>query len=312
MNSIEDTAQNMSPSLRSALSKAETTYRLVFGLLDKHHSHRKKADEAQVKENSSKIQFTGQYTDIAYADTEEMTTSNIRKICGDDKKLYNSVIENYTEAVREGHLQIERVNNENFYTLTDKGRELINSEAFRNQFEKDQRNFMCNTHKNTACIQFTGEKSDINIFRFTDSFNINSLSGDKKQISHIQKMIKNWQKYGFAEVDQNGNVTATEKCRSFFKQQDLQSVKSDMAITKINPQNLDKVAQNLKSTTAETVKKATKETAKQTISTAAKTGASTASGAATGGVSTAIMAVIELSKKGIQFLDNNLQRSASK
>lgn len=315
MNSIDSTAEAMTPSGRNMLNKVQTilyfTQNLKSTIQQLKNSNNSGNFADEVIDN--KINFTGQYSDIAFADlpgSKRITEKDILSGCKGDNELYENVLHNYHKAVSEGNMNLEiSKDKEVSFSLSEKGRDLIQQNRFMEQFQKDQINYFCNkSSKNTACINLNGNKSDINIFRYVDSFNINSVC-DNGGKSQIQKMIIEWEKYGFVHTDTNGNVTPTEKCLDYFKQQDLKGNTATMNVEKVSPSNLNQVAKAAKNTfevsknavkTAETTAKIAK--ASETV---AKAG-TIASGAATAGVSTAVTAVVELSQKGLNFMQKNI------
>lgn len=317
MSSVENTAEVMTPSGRDTLNKAQTILYFTQNIKStiqqiKNNSSEKIADEV-IDNKTNDLNFTGQYSDIAFADLPEskrITEKDILSCCKGDDELYKNVIQNYNKAVKEGNMNLEISNDKEIsFSLSEKGRELIQQNSFMEQFKKDQINYFCNkSQKNTACINLNGNKSDINIFRYVDSFNINSVC-DNGGKSQIQEMIIEWEKYGFVRTDTNGNVTSTEKCLDYFRQQDLKGNTATMNVEKVSPSNLNQVAKAVKKTSeaSKNVAKAAETTAKATKASATAVKAGTvASSAATAGVSTAVTAVVELSQKGLDFMQKNI------
>lgn len=328
MSSVESTAEVMSHSITGMISKAQTILnfsRSLASFIQQFRSNKNANNMADTpvesvnNTNFDEVRFTGQYSDIAYADCyKSISDSDIRKICKDDNKLYENVINNYRKAVSDGNMRLEVSElKEISFSLTEKGKSLIQQDSFIEQFKKDQINYFCNkSNKNTATVKMTGDKSDINIFRYVDSFNINSVcAGGGK--SRIQQMILEWEKYGFVKTDENGNVFATEKCSEYFKQQDVRGVTTEMNVEKVSPSNFKNVAQTANDATktaektARTAKTAT-DVASKSASVATKAGATTAAGTATAGVSVAATAIVELSQQGNKFLQQNLNLKANK
>lgn len=147
-----------------------------------------------VNELSSNIKLTGQFTDIAYADTDKITEKAISELCKDDEKLLNNVMDTYNNAVNDGLLKREwsKAESDVIYTLTDKGKELVNSEDFKKQLEKNIKNTLYNENfKNTAVVEFTGTKDDVNVFRYVDTLNIKSFDNNpvmKKMFDMLKSM----------------------------------------------------------------------------------------------------------------------------
>lgn len=320
MNSIEETAQSMSPGIKNLFGKVSSVSMTVFQALNAINSIKSKL---KVKSSEDDVILTGQFTDIAYADTGQITECRIKEICGADKDRFSAVMNNYNQAVKEGYLDVNPIKNPSddsydfLYTTTEKGKEYINSEAFKEQFVKDREYFLCNKqHKNSAFVKLTGTKQDINIFRYIDSFNINALQGSNT--SQIKSLLEHWQKYGFVNIDVDGNVTATEKCLRYFHRQDIKGNPANIDITKITPENLNNIAEKIKASkesAKQAVKIAASEAGKKAVAegtkAAAKVGASTVAGASTAGVATAATVVVELSKKGVKILENSMQMHSS-
>lgn len=253
-----------------------------------------------VNELSSNIKLTGQFTDIAYADTDKITEKAISELCKDDEKLLNNVMDTYNNAVNDGLLKREwsKTESDVIYTLTDKGKELVNSENFKKQLEKNIKNTLYNENfKNTAVVEFTGTKDDVNVFRYVDTLNIKSFDNNPV----MKKMFDMLKKYEFISVDENGNAKPTDKLNTYFAQQDRKGIKTNLKITKVAPDNMQQAANKIQK--AKQAAQATKKNAevatkaaKTTVNAAAKTGAATA----TAGVSIAV----DISKKGFELLKN--------
>lgn len=192
MNSVEDTAQTMfaTQTVKGIVQQATSIIinKTIYGNNGKNHNV--VAETAQqsvqqksnnVNELSSNIKLTGQFTDIAYADTDKITEKAISELCKDDEKLLNNVMDTYNNAVNDGLLKREwsKAESDVIYTLTDKGKELVNSEDFKKQLEKNIKNTLYNENfKNTAVVEFTGTKDDVNVFRYVDTLNIKSFDNN--------------------------------------------------------------------------------------------------------------------------------------
>ena len=175
--------------------------------------------------------FTGQHTDIAFvAENGKLNASEIEKI--PDKQLRENVQKSFSEAVQDGYLDFDSQRRD--FTLTQKGMEHINSEAFMTQFEKDQRGQIAG---NRAEVMLTGSASDLNVFRFTDSINLQSLASTYPSDSErILKYFAECEKYGFIHVS-DGIATPTEKCLAYLEQNPMK----DFEIRKVSPDNLEQV-----------------------------------------------------------------------
>lgn len=309
MNSVEDTAQTMfaTQTVKGVVQQATSIIinKAIYGNNGKNHNVVTETAQQSVQQKSnnvnelsSNIKLTGQFTDIAYADTDKITEKAISELCKDDEKLLNNVMDTYNNAVNDGLLKREwsKAESDVIYTLTDKGKELVNSEDFKKQLEKNIKNTLYNENfKNTAVVEFTGTKDDVNVFRYVDTLNIKSFDNNPV----MKKMFDMLKKYEFISVDENGNAKPTDKLNTYFAQQDRKGIKTNLKITKVTPDNMQQAADKIQKAkqAAQATKKnaevATKAT-KTTVNAAAKTGAATA----TAGVSIAV----DISKKGFELL----------
>lgn len=309
MNSVEDTAQTMfaTQTVKGVVQQATSIIinKAIYGNNGKNHNVVTETAQQSVQQKSnnvnelsSNIKLTGQFTDIAYADTDKITEKAISELCKDDEKLLNNVMDTYNNAVNDGLLKREwsKAESDVIYTLTDKGKELVNSEDFKKQLEKNIKNTLYNENfKNTAVVEFTGTKDDVNVFRYVDTLNIKSFDNNPV----MKKMFDMLKKYEFISVDENGNAKPTDKLNTYFAQQDRKGIKTNLKITKVTPDNMQQAADKIQKAkqAAQAIKKnaevATKA-AKTTVNAAAKTGAATA----TAGVSIAV----DISKKGFELL----------
>lgn len=309
MNSVEDTAQTMfaTQTVKGVVQQATSIIinKAIYGNNGKNHNVVTETAQQSVQQKSnnvnelsSNIKLTGQFTDIAYADTDKITEKAISELCKDDEKLLNNVMDTYNNAVKDGLLKREwsKAESDVIYTLTDKGKELVNSENFKKQLEKNIKNTLYNENfKNTAVVEFTGTKDDVNVFRYVDTLNIKSFDNNPV----MKKMFDMLKKYEFISVDENGNAKPTDKLNTYFAQQDRKGIKTNLKITKVTPDNMQQAADKIQK--AKQAAQATKKNAevatkaaKTTVNAAAKTGAATA----TAGVSIAV----DISKKGFELL----------
>lgn len=309
MNSVEDTAQTMfaTQTVKGVVQQATSIIinKAIYGNNGKNHNVVTETAQQSVQQKSnnvnelsSNIKLTGQFTDIAYADTDKITEKAISELCKDDEKLLNNVMDTYNNAVNDGLLKREwsKTESDVIYTLTDKGKELVNSENFKKQLEKNIKNTLYNENfKNTAVVEFTGTKDDVNVFRYVDTLNIKSFDNNPV----MKKMFDMLKKYEFISVDENGNAKPTDKLNTYFAQQDRKGIKTNLKITKVAPDNMQQAANKIQK--AKQAAQATKKNAevatkaaKTTVNAAAKTGAATA----TAGVSIAV----DISKKGFELL----------
>lgn len=309
MNSVEDTAQTMfaTQTVKGVVQQATSIIinKAIYGNNGKNHNVVTETAQQSVQQKSnnvnelsSNIKLTGQFTDIAYADTDKITEKAISELCKDDEKLLNNVMDTYNNAVNDGLLKREwsKAESDVIYTLTDKGKELVNSEDFKKQLEKNIKNTLYNENfKNTAVVEFSGTKDDVNVFRYVDTLNIKSFDNNPV----MKKMFDMLKKYEFISVDENGNAKPTDKLNTYFAQQDRKGIKTNLKITKVTPDNMQQAADKIQK--AKQAAQATKKNAevatkaaKTTVNAAAKTGAATA----TAGVSIAV----DISKKGFELL----------
>lgn len=309
MNSVEDTAQTMfaTQTVKGIVQQATSIIinKAIYGNNGKNHNVATETAQQSVQQKSnnvnelsSNIKLTGQFTDIAYADTDKITEKAISELCKDDEKLLNNVMDTYNNAVNDGLLKREwsKAESDVIYTLTDKGKELVNSENFKKQLEKNIKNTLYNENfKNTAVVEFTGTKDDVNVFRYVDTLNIKSFDNNPV----MKKMFDMLKKYEFISVDENGNAKPTDKLNTYFAQQDKKGIKTNLKVTKITPDNMQQTADKIQK--AKQAAQATKKSAEVAVK-AAKTGANaavkTGAATATGGVSIAV----DLSKKGFELL----------
>lgn len=248
MNSVEDTAQTMfaTQTVKGIVQQATSIIinKAIYGNYGKNHNVVTETAQQSVQQKSnnvnelsSNIKLTGQFTDIAYADTDKITEKAISVLCNGDEKLLNNVMDTYNNAVNDGLLKREwsKAESDVIYTLTDKGKELVNSEDFKKQLEKNIKNTLYNENfKNTAVVEFTGTKDDVNVFRYVDTLNIKSFDNNPV----MKKMFDMLKKYEFISVDENGNAKPTDKLNTYFAQQDRKGIKTNLKITKVTPDNM--------------------------------------------------------------------------
>lgn len=297
MQSVEDTAQSMFQHKQRSINSMLMTFREIKGVIDMF----KNRNIDETPNLTQEYHFTGQHTDIAFVDANgTLDTNTINQI--KDDNLRQNVMQSYSDAVNDGYLTYDNGN----FRLTEKGREHINSEPFKEQFEKDQLYAMS---KNKAQITLNGNASDLNVFRYTDQINLNHLAySDPAKFKRVISYFEKCQKYDFVKISSDGTVVPTEKCYQYLEQ----NKKFSFNINKINPDNIQKVTKDISKITQEATKKATQETAKKVAQETAKKAVETAtktavasSGVATAGVSTAVTAVVDLSSKGIKALSQN-------
>lgn len=233
-------------------------------------------------------QFTGQHTDIAYTATDRgVTLIDINNI--KDSELRSNVIYCYSDAIIDGYLDYDKQTDK--FTLTEKGREHINSSAFKEQFEKDQYRKIS---ENKAVVTLKGSKSDLNIFRYADEINLKMVTCNPTDYKNISEFFRRCEKYGWVTVSNSGIIKPTEKCLSYLSK----NAAKDFKIAKLTSDNLKEVFANI-----------SRKAAAQT----AKVGVKTAVGTSTAGISAAVDVIIQLSKQGVKALDRltNLNKNTA-
>lgn len=172
-------------------------------------------NSANTVPNDISVNYTGLHTDIAFVSTTKdgIERTSIESI--DDNILKRNVLESFDDAVSDGFLTCENGK----YLLTNKGKEHINSPAFIKQFEKDQKYNLTNS-ENRAMFEFKGEPQDVDIFRYTNSFDLNKLnvSDNIVAVDKVNSYFKKLEKTGFVNIDKNRVVTPTEKTLKYLSQ----------------------------------------------------------------------------------------------
>ncbi|MEE1154077.1 MAG: hypothetical protein UH241_02870 [Acutalibacteraceae bacterium] len=174
------------------------------------------ANTANTIPNDISVNYTGLHTDIAFVSTTKDGIDRKSFEAIDDNILKRNVLESFDDAVSDGFLTCENGK----YTLTNKGKEHINSPAFIKQFEKDQKYNLTNS-ENRAVFEFKGEPQDVDIFRYTNSFDLNKLnvSDNIVAVDKVNSYFKKLEKTGFVIIDKNKVVTPTEKTLKYLSQQ---------------------------------------------------------------------------------------------
>ena len=173
------------------------------------------ANTSTAPENIS-VNYTGLHTDIAFVSTAEDGIERISLEAIEDNILRRNVLESFDDSVADGYLTCENGK----YFLTNKGKEHINSPAFIKQFEKDQKYNLANS-ENRAMFEFKGEAQDVDIFRYTNSFDLNQLNVSENVIAvdKVTSYFEKLEKTGFVNIDKNRVVTPTEKTLKYLSQQ---------------------------------------------------------------------------------------------
>lgn len=178
-----------------------------------------KAKVAQLKEKGTvdSKKFTGKFTDIAQVDN--MNCADVKNYC-QNEEIYKATQQNILKARDEGYLTIDE--NKDIH-LTDKGRELIQSESFQKQFEQDQLNQskqeLNNQNQDYAYVEFKGTEQDMGVFNYTEQIDINAIK-DSPQKEAVLNNFSQLEKQGMVNI-KDGVITPTEKGREFAKTQEL-------------------------------------------------------------------------------------------
>lgn len=237
MNSIDETAQAMFGMGRLNPMSLIQIIREVKSVLDAF----KRPNSTQPDQQA--YNFTGQHTDIAFvSENGKLNASDIERIS--DENLKNNVAASFSEAVKDGYLDFDQ--NTKDFTMTQKGMEHINSDSFKEQFEKDQLGAVC---ENKARVKLRGNPGDLNIFRFTDSISLNHLAhSDPAAFKRVQDYFTECEKYGFVNLSPDGVVTPTAKCQEYLNQ----TAMKDFNIRKITPDNVKSVANEIRNSADKT------------------------------------------------------------
>lgn len=247
MNSIDDTTRNFTEFInpKTFVNKALEINRLLSMLKSnktKSQAQQQPQQQAQLRqppEQCQQIKFTGQCTDIAgitaYADNK-MPIEEIGNI--ENQDLFKSVSTSFSKAKNDGYISMD----DNYISLTQKGKEYISSAPFQEQFEKDQINFSLDSLKGAdefVYVEFKGNKDDLEVFNLTESIdlkNINETSGNK-----IFNYFCKCKDQGFVNISADGIVTPTEQCKKY-----LNTLKSNnLKMTVVSSGNIKNVTDNL-------------------------------------------------------------------
>lgn len=296
-----------------------TTYMRLYDNIERIHNrlkHLKKWLEGRnsnkqysqiLSEQQLKIEFTGQHTDIVNItryEKEHMPCSEIDKL---DGSLQANVREEFNIAQQSDYIKRVKVDNVDYYVLTPKGREHINSEAFLKQYEQHQTKAIL---KNNQCavVRLQGSSEDLNVFRYADKI-------DLSQESTAVQNYFNRCSPTFVNI-KNGVATPTKETRNWL----INNSDSMLKNGNIKPITADNVDSIMKATTKTAAKEGAKTAAKEGAKTVAKEGAKTAakegakavakegakavakgagvaSGAATAGVGTVVTLSVEGAKQ---------------
>lgn len=236
---IDETAQTMFGMGRFNPMTLLQIFREINSILSMFRTKNSKLNAQAVGDT---LGFTGQHTDIALvAEKGSLNAAEIEKI--PDEQLRENVQRSFSEAVQDGYLNYDGKTRD--FTLTQKGSEHINSEAFMEQFEKDRLEQMT---ADKAQIALKGNEADLNVFRFTDSISLNHLAhSDPAAFKRVQEYFYECEKYGFLHISSDGIVTPTEKCMKYLNEKPLRNFE----IRKITPDNVREISKELKNSAGE-------------------------------------------------------------
>ena len=296
MSSVDETAQAMFSLGKFNPVQLFQTVREVKSVVDMLKGMGNRSDLTVNGDIPNKPNFTGQHTDIAFTAENGKLNENVINSINDDS-LRKNVQDTFNDAVKDGYLNYNDSTGE--YVLTQKGNEHINSEQFIRQFERDQLNKISD---NKAYVNLKGNSSDLGVFRYTDSINLNHLAhSDPAAFKRLQSYFYECQKYDFVDIAPDGTIIPTEKCKTY-----LNNSNEKIDIFKLNKNNIKDFEKSMRSTyghsAAEASKEAVKEAASKVSKEAAKKSAAASAGAATGGVATAATVCVDLSAKGADAL----------
>lgn len=248
---------------------------------------------AQLKEKGTvdSKKFTGKFTDIAQVDN--MNCADVKKYC-QNEEIYKATQQNILKARDEGYLTIDE--NKDIH-LTDKGRELIQSEQFQKQFEQDQLNQskqeLNNQNQDYAYVEFKGTEQDMGVFNYTEQIDINAIK-DSPQKEAVLNNFSQLEKQGMVNIN-DGVITPTEKGREFAKTQELpikQATNTEISsVLGDTSANTARVAEATVKTASSTGAKAAGTAAKTAGAVGAKAAGTAATGAAAVGTGAATAGV---------------------
>lgn len=161
------------------------------------------------------VNYTGLHTDIAFVSIAKEGIARTELEAIEDIILKRNVLESFDDAVSDGYLNYK----DGKYTLTGKGKEHINSSAFIKQFEKDQK-YLLENSENRAMFEFKGEPQDVDIFRYTNSFDLNKLNVSEhiEAVDRVTSYFRKLEETGFVNIDKNRVATPTEKTLKYLSQ----------------------------------------------------------------------------------------------
>lgn len=262
------------------------------------------------------VKFVGQHTDIANItryENELMPCSELKSI---DSNIKENVYDEFLIAQQNGFIQQVNVDGQDYYKLTAKGKNHIQTDEFLRQYEKHQTQAIVKNSP-SMIVKFQGNEDDLNVFRYTNQINISKE--EHKVVNYFYKLEQeNW-----VTIGPDGNVKPTEKTTNWLaRKNDNLLAKGNMKPVTTNivedvvqkaqkmaigntvtipvPKAAEKTVVNeAAKATGKAAATVTKEGVKQTATKAA-TSVGAASGAATAGVGTVITVSAESMKKLLQ------------
>lgn len=289
-------------------------------------------DDKQPTKNDLPVKFTGQHTDIANITRYENDLMPVDELYSIDPKFRQNTLEEFDIALQNGYIKVVEQDTHKYFSLTDKGREHINSEAFLRQYEQHQISSFLN-YEPKMVFNYQGNEDDLNVFRYVDKIDIS------QENDTVRNYFTRCEKAGFVKID-NDVVTSTQLTQSWLKRTENNALKNGN-IKLVTPDNIKSVVKTAKqpkaevSTVTDNLKKivqnntqpqlkvaeATTDVVKETAKKSAKQGVSTSvgvsSGAATAGAGTVITISVEAAKLLAEGLAqqkqnvNNLQTRAT-
>ncbi len=195
-----------------SIQKAGEIVRLVRAVKERKS---KLAEEGKL--SPQEMKFTGNMTDIAGVDG--MKCTDVKKYAT-DKEVYEATKRNIVSARDDGYISID---DGGTMHLTDKGRELTQSEHFVNQFENDQINAGMEQiqrqmpEQELGYVELNGTSQDMGVFQYTDYIDMNSIENSPNKQAVINN-FKELNKHGLVKVEE-GIISPTEQGLEFSRTQ---------------------------------------------------------------------------------------------
>lgn len=246
MNSVDETTQDITNALNplrvlETIQRCKYMFDSVKGIYDffgkKTQENSTDLRLGQQPAPLSTYNFTGQHSDIVFCmrDNNKLHISELKNIT--DDSIRRNTYHTFDDAMNDGYVTIS-ADGQN-YVLTQKGIDHVHTQSFMQQFEKDQKNsLVSNKRVEMAYTNLKGNKNDLEVFKYTDSLNLNHLS---KEYPKAAETVKNYlykcKDSGFVTIE-NDIVKPTDKCKKY-----LSSVKSrENAVEPLTADNLTDVS----------------------------------------------------------------------